>query len=411
MEQRTRVAIVGAGPYGLASTAFLRDAGVETRIFGEPMSFWRDHMPRGMLLRSRWRSSHIADPRRSLGLDGFEREREIELPDHLPLEDFIDYGRWYQRQVASDLDERQVESIAQSNGSFRLRLEDGAEMAADRVVVAAGLRPFPWRPPPLGDLPGDLVSHSSDHSDYSALGGRGVLVVGAGQSALEAAALLCEAGARVEVVLRRPSIVWLAPEGPGRGFRERYRKLIAPPTDVGGRSGWIAAAPDLFRLHPGRARAFIARRCTVPAGGSWLRPPLEGVPQTVGRTITSALAGQDGVKVQLDDGSERSADHIVLGTGFRINVASYPFLSESVVSELEVSDGYPKLGPGLESSVPGLHFVGAPAALSFGPIMRFVVGSWYAAPALTERVVGRRRRPIRFSYRPRLASWLRRRAR
>jgi hypothetical protein len=32
---------VAAGPYGLAATAHLRRAGVDVRIFGDPMSFWR----------------------------------------------------------------------------------------------------------------------------------------------------------------------------------------------------------------------------------------------------------------------------------------------------------------------------------------------------------------------------------
>ena len=35
----------------------------------------------------------------------------------------------------------------------------------------------------------------------------------------------------------------------------------------------------------------------------------------------------------------------------------------------------------MESSVPGLHFIGAPAAWSFGPIMRFVSGGWYTGQA------------------------------
>jgi hypothetical protein len=52
----------------------------------------------------------------------------------------------------------------------------------------------------------------------------------------------------------------------------------------------------------------------------------------------------------------------------------------------------------LESSVEGLHFVGAPAAMSFGPIMRFVVGTWYAAPALARGITGKRQPPLRFSF-------------
>ena len=38
----TNVAIVGAGPYGLAAAAHLRRAGVEVRVIGQPMSFWQN---------------------------------------------------------------------------------------------------------------------------------------------------------------------------------------------------------------------------------------------------------------------------------------------------------------------------------------------------------------------------------
>jgi cation diffusion facilitator CzcD-associated flavoprotein CzcO len=56
------VVIIGAGPYGLAAAAHLRAAGVEPRVFGEPMAFWQRQMPKGMRLRSPWTASHIADP-------------------------------------------------------------------------------------------------------------------------------------------------------------------------------------------------------------------------------------------------------------------------------------------------------------------------------------------------------------
>jgi cation diffusion facilitator CzcD-associated flavoprotein CzcO len=51
----TDVAIIGAGPHGLAAAAHLRRAGVATHIFGEPMSFWQG-MPAGLLLRTKARS-------------------------------------------------------------------------------------------------------------------------------------------------------------------------------------------------------------------------------------------------------------------------------------------------------------------------------------------------------------------
>ena len=401
---QVEVAIVGAGPYGLSSAAFLRDAGVGVHVFGEPMGYWRDHMPRGMLLRSRWRSSHIADPARSLTLEGFEQDRGVQFPEHVPVEGFIDYGLWFQQHVAPDIDQRRVERIARSNGGFELELDDGEALRAKRVVVAAGLHGFAHRPAPLSALPAELVSHSSDHVEFAGFRGRRVLVVGAGQSALESAGLLCEAGAEVEVLVRSPSVLWLRQDRQPATARELAGELSRPPTDVGGRLGWVAAAPDVYRLVPQRLRTVVTERCLRPRAGPWLKPPLADVTFTLDRRIVGADTEGSGVRVRLDDGSARSVDHIVLGTGFRIDAGSYPFLSERLVSKLDLVAGYPRLGPGLESSVPGLHFTGAPASLSFGPITRFVVGTWYAAPALTERVVGKRRHKPRLSYRPRWRS-------
>src|SRR5581483_9112429 len=152
---------------------------------------------------------------------------------------------------------------------------------------------------------------------------------------------------------------------------------------------WTAAIPDLYRMLPVRSRTSFARRCSPPAGAGWLRDRLADVPLTLGRTITRASVDGDGVRLDLADGDARVVDHVVLGTGFEVDVRKYPFLGGDVLSRLRLEAGHPVLARGLESSVSGLHFVGSPAARSFGPIMRFVVGSWYAAPAVTERVRGR----------------------
>jgi hypothetical protein len=50
----------------------------------------------------------------------------------------------------------------------------------------------------------------------------------------------------------------------------------------------------------------------------------------------------------------------------------------------------PRLRRGFESSIAGLHFVGAAAAASFGPITRFVAGTMYAARAVRQRVLEER---------------------
>ena len=50
--EETDVAIIGAGPNGVAVAAQLEASGIERRIFGFPFATWRDRMPEGMLLRS-----------------------------------------------------------------------------------------------------------------------------------------------------------------------------------------------------------------------------------------------------------------------------------------------------------------------------------------------------------------------
>jgi hypothetical protein len=247
------------------------------------------------------------------------------------------------------------------------------------------------------------MSHAYDHADLGRFAGRRVAVIGSGQSALECAALLHESDAQVQVLARAEGVHWLpddtVPAVPATGLAWRP-SVPLPPTDVGGRlTGWAAATPDVFRRLPARMQPDIAFRCIRPAGSGWLRGRLAEVPISYGTLVSEARERDGAVSLQLADGSTRSVDHVLLGTGYRVDVRRYPFLTGQVAGSIAVADGgYPVLGPGLESSVAGLHFMGAAAAHSFGPIMRFVVGTWYSAPAVARRVAGRRQPPISFSF-------------
>jgi len=387
------IAILGAGPYGLAAAAHLRAAGVEPLVLGEPMEFWRGNMPAGMLLRSAWEASHIADPRRELTLDRFEAETG-ELSRPVSLEDFLRYGAWYQGRAVPDVDRRRVTRLGVDGGDgggLELELDDGAVVRARRAVVAAGLHPFGRRAAPYDALPDELASHSSQLLDLRPFAGRDVLVAGAGQSALESAALLHEAGAGVEVLARAGTVHWLR----GAGLRRRlgpFRGLLYPSTDVGPPGlNQIVARPAVFRRFPLGWQGRMAYRSIRPAGAAWLVPRLEGVPLTLGRRTVAVEAADGRARVTLDDGSVREVDHVLAATGYPVDVTRYPFLAPAVVERLAVRRGYPLLGRGLESSVPGLHFLGAPAAESFGPLMRFVSGTGYAARALTREAATRSR--------------------
>lgn len=174
---------------------------------------------------------------------------------------------------------------------------------------------------------------------------------------------------------------------------------MVPPTDVGGLvTGWVAAVPDVYRAVPAGLQGPIAYRCIRPAGAGWLRPRLTDVLLTTGAAVVSAQEEGGRVLLTLDGGGDRVVDHVLLATGFVVDVTRYAFLGERLLSRLDVEHGYPLLDRGLESSVPGLHFVGASAALSIGPLMRFVVGSWYAAPAVSRRALGGHQPPGRVSF-------------
>jgi thioredoxin reductase len=135
--------IVGAGPFGLSGATYLKDKGFGVGIFGEPMSFWENHMPAGMFLRSNWAASHISDPHHRLTLDHFKAEsgREFALPT--PLHHHVEYGKWFQQKAAPDLRRCQVTGVEKDGNGFKVTLSDGNVVTSRRVVVATGIAPFP----------------------------------------------------------------------------------------------------------------------------------------------------------------------------------------------------------------------------------------------------------------------------
>ena len=92
--------------------------------------------------------------------------------------------------------------------------------------------------------------------------------------------------------------------------------------------------------------------------------------------------------VTFADGDTQAVDHLLFGTGYQVDITRYPFLTPRLTERIRRAGGYPLLGRGMESSVPGLHFLGAPSAWSFGPIVRFVSGGWYTSQALVRAIAG-----------------------
>ncbi|WP_190220657.1 FAD-dependent oxidoreductase [Streptomyces griseosporeus] len=388
------VAVIGAGPFGLSTAAHLRARGIPVRVFGEPMVSWRGHMPDGMLLKSTPAASSIDAPQPGHTLadycDAAGLRRLVTDEDIIPVETFIGYGEWFQQKLVPELERVRVVSVDRATGGsgFELKLDSGELFTARAVVVATGLSGLAHLPAELaaaapdGPSPTGPLSHSSQHPDLGRFSGRELIVVGAGQSALETAVLAAEAGARVRVVARgRGRVAFGAPP---------WRQPRLRPESPFGRAWSLWAFsyyPHPYRYLPADLRHYLVRRVLGPLGAWWLRARFEGNVQVseVERIVRAETAGDRTaltVRTHAGGGRELTADHVIAATGYRVDIAAMDFLGHELRTELAVSRGTPRLGAGYVSSVPGLYFTGLPAAASYGPVMRFVCGTEFASPRL-----------------------------
>ena len=283
MSATTDVAIVGAGPYGLSVAAHLRAAGTRFRQFGLPMNLWRAKMPAGMFLKSQGFASNLSDPAGTHTLEAFCQAtgrpyRHYGLP--VSLETFVAYGRWFAGEVVPDLEETVVTELAQAGGQFRLGLADGKSVLARRVVIAAGVEHFAYVPEPLLPCRPRCARTAARTRTCRCSRGRQVIVVGAGQSALETAALLHENGAsvagsrqestpRLERAAARPGTA-AAPAaartriGPWLGIGELV--LLQPPLPL----------PSPAPVHPCLPRPHRTRPCRGVLAARPRRRPVPG---------------------------------------------------------------------------------------------------------------------------------------
>ncbi|MEX0827848.1 MAG: NAD(P)-binding domain-containing protein, partial [Haliea sp.] len=256
MSAETDVAIVGAGPYGLSIAAHLRARGVDHRIVGNPMQFWRAHMPVGMLLKSDGFASDIFDPEGRFPLARYCEGEGISYADigiPVRVETFTAYGMAFQQRYAPALENKTLVALRTSPTGFELRLQNGELLTARRVVLAIGIKDFSQVPEELAHLPPEFLSHSSEHSHLGRFSGREVTVIGSAASAVDLAVLLHESGAMVQLLARKLSIKFHNKMELPRPLWDRVR---SPVTGIG--PGWryvaFSEAPLAVHYLPGAVR-------------------------------------------------------------------------------------------------------------------------------------------------------------
>jgi hypothetical protein len=368
--------IVGAGPFGLAMAAQAAALDVEHVVVGEPMSFWKRHMPAGMRLRSGcdW---HL-DP---TGRDTIARfiETRGQTPadvEPLPLALYLEYAAWFRRTKGIPVRRSLVTRLDDDGGRLRATLDDGVVLHADRVLLALGFRCFTHVPAELACLiPAEHSSHSSDLASPARFAGRRVLVVGGRQSAFESAALLAEAGATAVHVCHRhetPAFVasdwtWVEP---------LLERITADP-------GWYRRLSDAEREEL-NARFWAEGRLKLePWLGARVRHPAITVrPRT---SVVGCERRGAALRIELDAGDTVDVDHVLYATGYQVDLARVPLLrAGNLLPRIVCREGFPVLDEVMQTTVPGLHVTSLPATRDFGSFFAFTVSARASA-----RIVGR----------------------
>jgi hypothetical protein len=237
-----------------------------------------------------------------------------------------------------------------------------------------------------------LARHTSSISDYSQFRGKTVAVIGGGASAIEAGALVREAGGTSEIFVREREAVFH-----GRSLRVRplWERIKAPMTVLGAsRHAWVLQhIPLLVHFMPEEIRLRMAQRWFGPASPWWIKDRVLGkVPIHVQSEVIAANAVGDRVRLQVRDHGqnvrELEVDCVISGTGYKFDVSLLPFLDQDLQQRIRRTGRAPSLNVSFESSVKGLYFIGPLATVSFGPLFRFVAGAHFTVRMLALRLAG-----------------------
>jgi lysine/ornithine N-monooxygenase len=340
-------------------------------------------MPPDMRLRSDWDETSLSAPGDRGSIQTWSDTIGEPRQEPIPLPMFLRYADWFRDTFVRENDPADVARIERADGTFRIATVAGDEADARQVVIAVGVTPFPYAPPPFEGQMGDGLMHAIDRQDYSPYAGGRVIVVGGGQGGLEAAALARRAGADVEVIVRS-HVRWFTdrePYKPRTPLQRRLYRLAYPVVGYGPPPlNRLALHPDLFAALPRDLRRRVARRILRAGGSPWVRGEVEGkVRITEGVSVQGLERQGDAIHLSLSDGSRREADGVVVSAGFRFALDKMRFLSPDVARRVAVREGWPVLDRYFRSTDPDLLFVGFAAERRFGPIARFVSGSRFTA--------------------------------
>lgn len=319
METSSDVLVIGGGQAGLAAGYRLRRAGLRFAILeasAQPGGSWPSY----------YDSLRLFSPARYSALPGLRFPGD---PDRYPARDeVVGYLRDYAAHFALPvLTGHRVAQVERAGGDFSVRTAEGRSFRSRALVAATGAFHRPHRPvfPGQGAYQGRLL-HAAEYRDPAPFRDQRVLVVGAGNSAIQIAVELA-AVARATLATRAP--VRFKPQRPlGRDIH------------------FWAWATGLDRLPFGRWTD-LSEPSGVLDTGQYQAALTANRPD---RRPLFARYTADGVV--WDDGTEEAIDAVILATGYRPNLDYLAGL------DALQPDGRPHQRWGISLAVPGLAFVG-----------------------------------------------------
>jgi cation diffusion facilitator CzcD-associated flavoprotein CzcO len=307
--------------------------------------------------------------------------------DRIPREAWADYLAWFQQATGTTVryGTRLVE-IEPQGDLLRLHLEENgvARVATTRkLVLANGYAGAggPNVPEFIRALPQNVWTHTTGRLPVESFRGKVVGVVGAGSSAFDAAATALEAGASaVHLFSRRAYIDYPAPPGappvqtlPERGHPNVIELSVEQPDEVKWRNFLLGDRRVASVPYDSLERAVAFKTFHIHLNSSLSDVSVAGNGKVVG-------------KVQ---GKTMRFDHLIAGTGYRIDLAAQPELARihehialwrdrfkpAAGEESEAGASHPYLGGGFEFQPRGaagaeylrnIHCFNLAGALSFG---------------------------------------------
>ncbi len=366
---KTRVLIVGAGPYGVSIACELHRRGVPFVIAGEPFSLWFDNTLDNMAIRSDWHSSEIFTHDRVYDVRAFlQRHRPDDwqqlLGDRLPVGVFRDYLRDVLARLPFAIRPELVQKVQREGEGFVSTLATGEQVQSEVVVVATGIGRHRYLPPVLQQLDPEQVAHGWHVRDYSDWQDRRLLVVGAGQSAGEAVALLKQ----------RNKVSWLLRHDPV--FYSEPLDLPVPVFNA------VLKISPWFYFMPRSFKKVFGRKFVIPT----ITPDLQD--QLVADDVEILRGDLERLGLRMEGGHihaselQRDFDGIVAATGYHYHVDNLGFLDPALRAELRHDEGTPRLDYDFATSVSGLYMVGGMAEPAYGPAQRFMMGAAHASARL-----------------------------